>query len=1404
MRATNAGARHRRGSVVRAVFGHLPLAPRSSAMSGDERPPSGGGDGGGAARASHVFAVPAARTSLLGLDRLAREKRAERDAASGAKRARPITSMAADDEDADHRDDDRDRDGDRDRDRDRRGDASGRISHPSKRRFRGHVAETPSHPGGVNEDVRRDISDRRREHRDRGVSARSGDRDDRRGDDRRGDDRRDDRRRRHRDDDDHHRARRRDGSRDRTRDGSARGGGFGDAAWGAGFGGTARAAGTTARGAGTARGGEPTPRRDVAGMEAILARGRGGAGAGAGATTARRAQGPDGEWEETPYTARGGGDGGATPWTDRSERGGDVAFPSTARGSNPTPGSSRASGGGGGGASHRAQFEIEGTPLGTPSWRSNSWMRGGSGEAGAEDDGGGGFRPMPAGDGAGEGFRPGAGDERDLDRAWYDDDEGGGARGDAFDAFGVGGDDERMRKREVEYQKRLTRRDGRPMTLAQSKRMAGVHADHNTWEENRLVTSGVVRVREVDLDFETEEENRVMLLVHDTKPPFLDGRAVLTKQAEMVLPVKDPTSDMAMIARKGSALMKEVRGKRDENKSRDRFWEMKGTKMGNVTGTTRAEDAEAAENAAKHAKQAGDDRAGDDDAPLDEDGELDYKAGAKFAQHLSEKSVARSEFAKSKTMREQREYLPVFGSREDLMHVIRENNVVVVVGETGSGKTTQMTQYMHEEGYSTFGMIGCTQPRRVAAMSVAKRVSEEMGCELGTKVGYAIRFEDCTSEETVIKYMTDGVLLRETLREEDLDTYSCVIMDEAHERSLHTDVLFGILKKVVARRRDFRLIVTSATLNAEKFSNFFGSVPIFNIPGRTFPVEVLHAKTPVEDYVEGAVKQALAIHIAYPPGDILVFMTGQEEIECVAYALEERIEQLTKVGTCPPLSVLPIYSQLPADLQAKIFQEAEGGVRKCVVSTNIAETSLTLDGVMYVVDTGYCKLSVYNPRMGMNALQVFPCSQAAVNQRSGRAGRTGPGTCYRLYTEMAFKHEMLPMTTPEIQRTNLGNVVLLLKSLNVDDVSEFDFMDPPPHDNILNSMYQLWILGALDNVGALTKLGSKMVEFPVDPPLAQMLLRAEELGCSNEMLTVVAMLSVPPIWFRPKDREEESDAAREKFFVPESDHLTLLNVYQQWKNNGYRTDWCNRHFIQAKGLKKGREVRAQLLDIMKQQRVALVSAGSDWDVCRRALCAAYFHQAARLKGVGEYVNCRNGMPCHLHPSSSLYGLGYTPDYVVYHELVMTSKEYMQCVTAVEPHWLADAGPMFFSIKESHSSALAGKARRREEKEKMEREMKAEERRREEADRASRDRAAATAARQRAQIVTPGRRSIPHTPLVSSGSVLGGASESEVVGTGGSAGAGAGAAPKFQRPAGATGASSRREGGDRRTPRRVGL
>ncbi|KAH9708291.1 pre-mRNA-splicing factor ATP-dependent RNA helicase DEAH7 [Citrus sinensis] len=877
--------------------------------------------------------------------------------------------------------------------------------------------------------------------------------------------------------------------------------------------------------------------------------------------------------------------------------------------------------------------------------------------------------------------------EYNSDRAWYDREEGTTMFDTDSSSF-ILGDDASYQKKEVELAKRLVRKDGSRMSLAQSKKLSQITADNHQWEERQLLRSGAVRGTELSTEFDDEEEHKVILLVHDTKPPFLDGRIVFTKQAEPVMPIKDPTSDMAIISRKGSALVREIREKQTQNKSRQRFWELAGSQMGNILGVKKtAEQVDA------------------DTAVVGEQGEIDFREDAKFSQHMK-KGEAVSDFAKSKTLAEQRQYLPIFSVRDELLQVIRENQVVVVVGETGSGKTTQLTQYLLEDGYTTNGIVGCTQPRRVAAMSVAKRVSEEMDTELGDKVGYAIRFEDVTGPSTLIKYMTDGVLLRETLKDSDLDKYRVIVMDEAHERSLSTDVLFGILKKVVARRRDFKLIVTSATLNAQKFSDFFGSVPIFHIPGRTFPVNTLYSKTPCEDYVEAAVKQAMTIHITSPPGDILIFMTGQDEIEAACFALKERMEQLISSTTreVPELLILPIYSQLPADLQAKIFEKAKEGTRKCIVATNIAETSLTVDGIFYVIDTGYGKMKVYNPKMGMDALQVFPVSRAAADQRAGRAGRTGPGTCYRLYTESAYLNEMLPSPVPEIQRTNLGNVVLLLKSLKIDNLLDFDFMDPPPQENILNSMYQLWVLGALNNVGALTDLGWKMVEFPLDPPLAKMLLMGEQLGCLDEVLTIVSMLSVPSVFFRPKDRAEESDAAREKFFVQESDHLTLLYVYQQWKEHQYRGDWCEEHYLHVKSLRKAREVRSQLLDILKTLKIPLTSSGHDFDIVRKAICSAYFHNAARLKGVGEYINCRNGMPCHLHPSSAIYGLGYTPEYVVYHELILTTKEYMQCATAVEPQWLSELGPMFFSVKDSDTSMLEHKKKQKESKTAMEEEM----------------------------------------------------------------------------------------------------
>ncbi|MCJ1272622.1 DEAH-box RNA helicase prp16 [Puttea exsequens] len=873
-------------------------------------------------------------------------------------------------------------------------------------------------------------------------------------------------------------------------------------------------------------------------------------------------------------------------------------------------------------------------------------------------------------------------DSNALDRDWYAGDEFGHTLGDeTHNPFGADAS-WADQQREAALTKR---KNGKRVSARATQKQKDVDA----WEENRMLTSGVAQRRDHAMDLEDDEEaTRIHLLVHDIKPPFLDGRKVFTKQLDPVPAVRDPQSDMAVFSRKGSKVVKEKRQQKERQKQAQEATNMAGTALGNLMGVKEDE--------------------GDSAAPAP--GEDEGKSSNKFAVHMK-KSEGQSAFSKSKTLREQREYLPAFAVREELLRVIRDNQVVIVVGQTGSGKTTQLTQFLYEDGYAKKGLIGCTQPRRVAAMSVAKRVSEEMETNLGGLVGYAIRFEDCTSKDTAIKYMTDGVLLRESLNEPDLDRYSCIIMDEAHERALNTDVLMGLIKKVLARRRDLKLIVTSATMNSDRFSRFYGGAPEFFIPGRTFPVDIQYSRTPCEDYVDSAVKQVLAIHVSQPAGDILVFMTGQEDIETTCELVEERLKLLNDP---PKLSILPIYSQMPADLQAKIFEKAAPGVRKVIVATNIAETSLTVDGIMYVVDAGYSKLKVYNPRMGMDALQITPISQANASQRAGRAGRTGPGKSFHLYTEAAFKDEFYIQTIPEIQRTNLANTVLLLKSLGVRDLLDFDFMDPPPQDTITTSLFDLWALGALDNIGDLTPMGKKMTAFPMDPSLAKLIITSEDYGCSEEMLTIVSMLSVPSVFYRPKERQEESDAAREKFFVPESDHLTLLHIYTQWKSNGYSDGWCIRHFLHPKAVRRAKEIREQLHDIMKMQKMELTSCGTDWDIIRKCICSGYYHQAAKVKGIGEYINLRTSVTVQLHPTSALYGLGFLPDYVVYHELILTSKEYMSTVTSVDPRWLAELGGVFFSVKEKGYSAREKRVTEQEFNRKMEIETKmAEDKEREE-------------------------------------------------------------------------------------------
>ncbi|KAK9208431.1 hypothetical protein WN944_000785 [Citrus x changshan-huyou] len=633
------------------------------------------------------------------------------------------------------------------------------------------------------------------------------------------------------------------------------------------------------------------------------------------------------------------------------------------------------------------------------------------------------------------------------------------------------------------------------------------------------------------------------------------------------------------------------------------------------------------------------------------------------------------------SIQEQRRSLPIFKLKNELIQAVHDNQVLILIGETGSGKTTQLAQYLAEAGYTTKGKIGCTQPRRVAATSVAKRVAEEFGCRLGEEVGYAIRFEDCTGPDTVIKYMTDGMLLREILIDENLSQYSVIMLDEAHERTINTDVLFGLLKQLVKRRPDLRLIVTSATLDAERFSGYFFNCNIFSIPGRTFPVDINYSRQEVTDYLDSALITVLQIHVDEPEGDILLFLTGQEEIDFACESLCEKIKALGK--DVPELVVLPVYSALPSEIQSRIFEPAPPGGRKVVVATNIAEASLTIDGIFYVIDPGFAKQNVYNPKQRLDSLVITPISQASALQRAGRAGRTGPGKCYRLYTESAYRSEMSPTTIPEIQRINLVHTTLTMKAMGINNLLSFDFVDPPSPQALISAMEQLYSLGALDEEGLLTKLGKKMAEFPLDPPLSKMLLASVDLGCSDEILTIIAMIQTGHIFTRPREKQAKADEKRARFFQPEGDHLTLLAVYEAWKAKNFSLPWCAENFVNSRSLKKAQDVRKQLLAIMDKYKLGVVSAGKDFLKIRKAITSGFFFNAARKDPQEGYRTLVENQPVYIHPSSALFQR--QPDWVIYNELVMTTKEYMREVIAIDPRWLADLAPKFFKAKEVYEA-----------------------------------------------------------------------------------------------------------------------
>ena len=639
---------------------------------------------------------------------------------------------------------------------------------------------------------------------------------------------------------------------------------------------------------------------------------------------------------------------------------------------------------------------------------------------------------------------------------------------------------------------------------------------------------------------------------------------------------------------------------------------------------------------------------------------------------------------KALSIQETRKTLPIYQYRDEFLAALEQYQVLVIVGETGSGKTTQLPQYLHEAGYTKNGMkVGCTQPRRVAAMSVAARVAEEVGVKVGNEVGYSIRFEDNTSDKTVLKYMTDGMLLREFMTEPDLGGYSAIMIDEAHERTVHTDIILALVKDLARERPDLKLLISSATMNAEKFAQYFDDAPIFNIPGRRYPVDIYYTPAPEANYLAAAITTTFQIHTTQGKGDILIFLTGQDEIEAAELEIAETAKKLG--SRVKELVICPIYANLPSELQAKIFEPTPEGARKVVLATNIAETSLTIDGIVYVIDPGYVKENVYNPQTGMSNLVVVPCSRASANQRSGRAGRVGPGKCFRLYTKFAYMNEMDESTTPEIQRTNLNGVVLQLKSLGINDLLDFDFMDPPPTEALIGALNQLFALQGLNHKGELTKLGRQMAEFPTDPMLAKAVLAADKEGCVDEVLSIVSMLGeASALFFRPKDKKIHADSARNRFTVKEGgDHVTLLNVWNQWVDSDFSPVWARENFLQQRSLTRARDVRDQLAKLCERVEVAPSSCGaSNLRPIKRAITAGFFPNAARLqKGGDSYRTIKTNTTVWIHPSSVLMSVDPPEKMVVYIELVQTTKEYMRSVMPIEPRWLAELAPHFHKKKD---------------------------------------------------------------------------------------------------------------------------
>ncbi|WIM05415.1 MAG: ATP-dependent RNA helicase HrpA [Candidatus Nitricoxidivorans perseverans] len=612
------------------------------------------------------------------------------------------------------------------------------------------------------------------------------------------------------------------------------------------------------------------------------------------------------------------------------------------------------------------------------------------------------------------------------------------------------------------------------------------------------------------------------------------------------------------------------------------------------------------------------------------------------------------------------EALPINARRDEIAEAIAAHQVVVVCGETGSGKTTQLPKICLEMGRGIHGLIGHTQPRRIAARATAARIAQELKSELGKYVGYKIRFTDRVSGDTYIKLMTDGILLAETQTDPLLRQYDTLLIDEAHERSLNIDFLLGYLKSVLAKRRDLKVIVTSATLDAERFSKHFGDAPVIEVSGRLFPIETRWRPFDEDRDINDAIVDAVAEAHREGAGDVLVFLPGEREIREAAEALRKHHP--------PGLEILPLFARQSAQEQSRVFSPHQG--RRVVLATNVAETSLTVPGIRYVVDTGLARVKRYSHRNKVEQLQVEPISQAAAKQRAGRCGRVAAGVCFRLYSEEDF-NKRPPYTDPEILRSSLAGVILRMKSLHLGDVENFPFLEVPLPRMIADGYGLLGELGAIDEAKGLTPVGLELAKLPLDPKIGRMILAARRHGCLKEMLVIAAALSVQDPRERPQEAAGSADQAHAKWKDEKSEFLSYLKLWaateEVWKNESTNKQraWCRREFLSWLRVREWRDVHGQLATMCHEHSWKENQLPASFDAIHKALLTGLLGHIGLVNEEDKNYLGARGIKFFIHPGSTL--VKKAGRWIVAAELVETSRLFARCIAKIEPEWLEEVG-----------------------------------------------------------------------------------------------------------------------------------